>query len=164
MLCRALLALLCALPLLGEAATLTGQVVNVIDGDTVTVTDSTNEQHRVRLAGIDAPEKAQPFGSRSKANLSSMVAGRIVTVEFVKFDRHQWMVGKVILNGRDICLEQIKAGMAWHYKKYEREQTREERLAYAEAEGQARLARMGLWQDPSVVPPWEWRRAKAAGQ
>ena len=160
--CASLLVPLCALPLLAQAATLTGRVAYVADGDTITVLDSTNEQHKVRLAGIDAPEKAQRFGGGARDNLSAMIAGKIVTVEFVKFDRHQWMVGKVIANGRDICLEQVKAGMAWHYKKYEREQTRADRSAYAQAEEQARLARKGLWQDPSPVPPWQWRRAKEA--
>jgi len=128
-------------------------VVGVTDGDTITVLDSTNGQHKVRLAGIDAPEKAQPFGSRSKQSLASMVAGKTVAVEFVKFDRYQRMVGKVILNGRDICLEQIKAGMAWHYKKYGREQLSEERAAYAAAETEARSAGRGLWVDTSPMPP-----------
>jgi endonuclease YncB( thermonuclease family) len=108
-----LLVLLLSFASLAGAATLTGRVVGVSDGDTITVLDSTNDQHKVRLAGIDAPEKAQPFGSRSKARLSSLVYGKTVTVEFVKFDRYQRMVGKVIgPDGTDLCLEQIKTGLA----------------------------------------------------
>jgi endonuclease YncB( thermonuclease family) len=77
------------------------------------VLDSTNDQHKVCLAAIDAPEKAQPFGSTSKAHLSGLVYGKTVTAEFVKFDKYQRMVGKVMTpDGRDACLEQIKAGLA----------------------------------------------------
>jgi len=76
--------------------------------------------------------------------LLQRAAGKNVTVEFVKFDRYQQMVGKVILDGRDICLEQIKAGMVWWYRKYQREQTAEERRAYEEAETEARAAVRGL--------------------
>jgi endonuclease YncB( thermonuclease family) len=143
-----------------QAAAITGRVVHMADGDTITILDSHNEQHRVRLAGIDAPEKGQPFGQRSKQNLSAMIAGRTVTVEFLKFDRYQRMVGKVMLDGRDICLEQIKAGMAWHYKKYDREQSAEDRALYAAAEDLARAARRGLWQDKDQVPPWDWRKRR----
>jgi endonuclease YncB( thermonuclease family) len=105
--------------------------VAIADGDTLTVLDSGNEQQKVRLAGIDTPEKAQPFGTASKQNLSALVFGKTVTVVFVKFDRYQKMVGKVLLGGQDVCLEQIKAGLAWHYKKYEREQSSEDRSRYA---------------------------------
>ena len=88
-----------------------------------------------------------------------MVAGKEVTVEFVKFDRYQRMVGKVLLDGVDVCLEQVRAGYAWHYKKYEREQSREDRATYAAAEDRARAERKGLWEDENPVPPWESRRA-----
>jgi len=97
--------LLWALPIVSIAATLTGRVVGVTDGDTITVLDSTNDQHKVRLAGIDAPEKVQPFGARSKAHLSSLVYGKTVIVEFVKFDKYQRMVGKVFApDCSDVCL------------------------------------------------------------
>lgn len=71
-------------------------------------------------------------------------------------DRHQRIVGKVLQNGQDVCLDQIRAGMAWHYKHYEKEQTSEDRVSYAAAEDQARSARRRLWKDANPVPPWEW--------
>ncbi len=88
-------------------------VVHVADGDTITVLDAGKVQHKVRLAGIDAPEKAQPFGQRSRESLEDLVAGRTVIVETHKKDRYGRYVGKVILNSRDVNLEQIRRGMAW---------------------------------------------------
>jgi endonuclease YncB( thermonuclease family) len=140
------------------ATEISGRVFHIADGDTITVLDSGNEQHKIRLAGIDAPESKQPFGNASKRNLSAMVAGKIVVVDFVKFDRYQRMVGKVVIGQTDVCLEQVKAGLAWHYKKYEREQSLEDRQAYATAGDQARAKKRGLRQDRNPVPPWEWRK------
>lgn len=88
-------------------------VVHVADGDTITVLDAGKVQHKVRLAGVDAPEKAQPFGQRSRESLEDLVAGRTVIVETHKKDRYGRYVGKVILNSRDVNLEQIRRGMAW---------------------------------------------------
>ena len=99
-----------------------GRVVGVEDGDTITVLDSFNQNHRIRLQGIDAPEKAEAFGTRSGQNLSQVIFDRVVTIEWSKHDRYRRIVGKVTLDGRDICLEQVRAGMAWHYKYYQDEQ------------------------------------------
>jgi hypothetical protein len=87
-------------------------------GDTVTVLDADHRQHKIRLAGIDAPEKAQPFGQRSKENLPRLVFGREVVVEVGKTDRYRREVGKISIDGIDANLEQVKAGLAWHYKAY----------------------------------------------
>jgi endonuclease YncB( thermonuclease family) len=138
--------------------TLSGRVVAIADGDTITVLDSTDTQHRIRLVGIDAPELDQSFGSQSKQNLSEMIFGKEVTVLYQKTDQYGRMVGKILLEGKDINLEQVKAGMAWHYKFYENEQTPEDRDAYAKAEEEARAARRGLWQDPNPVEPYEFRK------
>lgn len=89
---------------------------SVSDGDTITVLNTGNTQHKVRLSGIDAPEKRQPFSARSKENLSRVLVGHSVTVEWHKRDCYKRLVGKVLVNGRDVNLEQIKAGMAWHFK------------------------------------------------
>ena len=139
-------------------STLTGRVVRVADGDTLTVLDNTNTQHRIRLQGIDAPESHQAFGTRSKQSLSDMVFGKTVTVEYYKTDQYGRIVGKILLDGKDIDLEQVKAGMAWHYKEYEREQTPADRELYARAEAEARSARRGLWADADPVEPSEFRR------
>ena len=138
--------------------TLSGLVVRIADGDTITVLDSSNTQHRIRLQGIDAPESHQDFGTQSKKNLSGMIFGKQVTVIYEKTDQYGRLVGKVLLDGRDINLEQIRSGMAWHYKEYEREQTDEDRGLYARAENEARSARRGLWIDPNPVEPAEFRR------
>ena len=122
-------------------------------------------QHKVRLTGIDAPEKAQPFGQRSKQNLSNWVFGKQVSVETAKTDRYGRSLGKVRVGGIDANLEQVKAGYAWHYKKYEREQSVEDRAVYARAEAGARAGRVGLWRDAVQLPPWDWRgcRRRLAG-
>ena len=140
------------------ARTLTGRVVRVADGDTVTVLDSSNTQHRIRLEGIDAPESHQAFGTQSKKNLSEMVFGKDVTVVYQKTDRYGRLVGKIVLDGKDVNLEQVKAGLAWHYKEYQREQTPEDRETYAKAEDEARTARRGLWQDADPIEPSAFRK------
>jgi endonuclease YncB( thermonuclease family) len=138
--------------------TLAGRVVRIADGDTVTVLDSNDTQHRIRLEGIDAPESHQAFGTQSKKNLSQMVFGKDVTIVYEKTDQYGRIVGKILLDGKDINLEQVKAGMAWHYKEYQREQTPEDRELYAAVEEEARKAHRGLWQDPEPVQPSAFRK------
>jgi len=138
--------------------TLNGRVVRVADGDTITVLDATNTQHRIRLEGIDAPESHQGFGSQSRKSLSEMVFGKDVTIVYEKTDQYGRLVGKILLDGKDVNLEQVKAGMAWHYKEYQKEQTPEDRELYARAEDEAHQARRGLWLDQEPVDPSEFRR------
>ncbi|MDI1238661.1 MAG: thermonuclease family protein [Polaromonas sp.] len=140
--------------------TIEGKVVRVSDGDTITVLDQSKTQHKIRLSGIDAPEKGMPFGQKSKDNLSDMVAGKEVTVETTKLDRYGRNVGKVLVEGLDANLAQVEAGFAWHYKAYQREQSGADRLAYTHAEERAREARKGLWMDREPTPPWEWRKQR----
>jgi endonuclease YncB( thermonuclease family) len=142
------------------AETLSGRVVRVTDGDTIVILDASNTQHKIRLQGIDAPERGQAYGTKSKEHLSDQVAGKTVDVDYSKRDRYQRIVGKVVLGGQDMNLEQIQAGMAWHYKKYQGEQTSDDRIAYSDAELDARRDRLGLWVDQNPVPPWEYRQAK----
>ena len=137
---------------------LPGRVVAIADGDTITILDSANTQHRIRLAGIDAPESHQAFGEQSRLSLSEMIFGKEVSVRYQKVDQYGRLVGKISLDGKDINLEQIKAGMAWHYKFYEDEQTPEDRELYARAEAEARAARRGLWQDPNPTEPYQFRK------
>ena len=137
--------------------------MGVADGDTITVLDADKVQHKIRLTGIDAPEKKQAFGTCSKQSLSDMVYNKTVTVETVKRDRYGRELGKVLADGKDVNLEQIRAGMAWHYKAYQRDQSAADRQAYAEAENEAKAARRGLWDDPEPVPPWEWRQYLTSG-
>lgn len=141
-------------------ADFTGNVVGVADGDTITVLDAGKVQHKIRLTGIDAPEKKQPFGNRSKQSLSDMVFNKTVTVETDKRDRYGRELGKVLAGGKDANLEQVRAGMAWHYKAYERTQSATDRQAYTEAENEAKAAKRGLWVDAEPTQPWEWRHRK----
>lgn len=141
-----------------KAASLQGKVVAVADGDTITVLDDKNNQHKIRLKGIDAPEKTQAFGQKSKQSLHLLVHSKQVSVEFQKKDKYGRTVGKVVQNGTDICLEQIKFGMAWHYKQYVSEQSKEDQELYAQAELTARNHSAGLWKDEVSIPPWEFRK------
>jgi len=99
-----------------------------------------------RLAGIDAPERKQAYGLASRKHLASIVVGQQVTVEYQKRDRYGRIVGKVLLDGIDVYLEQVKTEFAWHYKKYQHEQSVEDQRLYAEAENQARNERPGITQ------------------
>ena len=158
---RLLIVLLLALPFAASsAATLTGRTVRVTDGDTIVILSEGKVQHKIRLQGIDAPERGQAYGTKSKEHLSDAVAGKFVVVEYDKRDRYGRIVGKVLLSNEDINLRQIEAGLAWHYKKYQDEQTTSDRLKYSDAELEARRVRRGLWADNNPVPPWEYRQAK----
>jgi endonuclease YncB( thermonuclease family) len=146
-------------------AQLFGKVVGVADGDTVTVLEESDQQHKVRLAGIDAPERRQAYGDRAKQHLSALVYGKAVVVVWDKRDRYGRIVGRVLArdcNGFtcrysvDAGLEQIKAGLAWHYKQYAKEQPLAERTQYAALEQLARTRRDGLWHDVDPIPPWEY--------
>jgi len=137
-------------------------VVDVSDGDTLTLLDGVNTRYRIRLAGIDAPEKAQTYGDASKRHLSRLVYGESVKVEYEKHDRYGRIVGKVLKDGRDASLEQLQAGLAWHYKQYQREQSRADRRTYAESEREAQQAHAGLWRDLDPVAPWTWRLEQRA--
>ena len=139
------------------AATLAGRVVGVSDGDTVTVLTAENRQFKIRLSGIDAPEKKQPFGAHAKETLSRQLFGQAVTVEWSKTDRYGRIVGKIEIDGVDANLEQIREGSAWVYTQYLRELPVEDRKLYLEAERQAKSERRGLWRDNDPEPPWQWR-------
>ena len=173
----AVLTLLLALPVAGaERRSLEATVVGVADGDTITVLDSNKLQHKIRLDGIDAPEKGQPFGERAKQSLSAFVYGKNVTLEWSKVDRYGRFVATVRVAPPGACapdapcnamlnvnLAQIEAGLAWHYKQFEREQSPADRKTFAMAEEQARAQRIGLWVDPAPVQPWEWRHGPSTG-
>ena len=154
----AIFALLLALSC--HAATIEGRVVAIADGDTITVLDADRVQHRIRLGGIDAPEKRQAFGTRSKQSLSDSVFDRLVTVETGKTDRYGREIGKILVDGMDANLQQVQRGFAWHYKIYEREQSLSDRQLYDLAQSEAKAARRGLWHDAEPVAPWDWRKGR----
>jgi endonuclease YncB( thermonuclease family)/methylphosphotriester-DNA--protein-cysteine methyltransferase len=140
-----------------------GKVINVHDGDTITVLDQDNKKFHIRLQGIDAPELKQEFGAVSQQNLSRMVLGKQVTIVWTKVDKYRRTVGTIMLDGQDVNIEQVKAGLAWHFKKYEDEQSPEDRRTYSAAEQSARAAELGLWKPPSSpTAPGDWRQAVKA--
>lgn len=135
------------------------KVVGITDGDTITVLDANKVQHKIRVAGIDAPEKKQDFGNTSKEHLSDLVFGKTVSIPEAKTDKYGRTVSRVMFNGVDAGLEQIKAGMAWHYKKYEIEQSPADRTRYSAAEVQAKALRLGLWSMANPQRPEDVRHA-----
>jgi endonuclease YncB( thermonuclease family) len=158
----ALLATLLCLSATAQPQTITGKVVGVSDGDTITVLDGQKRQHKVRLNGIDAPESSQDFGSRAKQSLSDLVFGKTVTVTSRKKDKYGRTLGMVTLNGKDINQEQINRGMAWFYRAYQAELPTNVTAVYGLTETRARQEKRGLWIDPSPTPPWDLRRGKTA--
>lgn len=142
------------------AETLSGRVVGIADGDTLTILDGSNQQHRIRLSGIDAPEKQQPFGNVSKQNLARLAFGRHTVADCPKLDRYGRQICVVRVTGKDVGLGQLEARLVWWYRKYAKEQSSQDRDRYARAEDEARAANAGLWREPQPIPPWEWRHAR----
>ncbi len=148
---------LCAMVLLvvtfSARADISGRVVRVLDGDTVEVLEPDNRLTRVRLAGIDAPEKSQPFGQRSRQALSAIVAQRSVIVTGSDKDRYGRLLGTVWLGTTDVNAGQIRNGLAWAYR-YHGTPLRPD---YAALEAEARRHAFGLWSEPGQTEPWRWR-------
>jgi endonuclease YncB( thermonuclease family) len=138
-----------------------GKVVSVTDGDTIDVAlDQNGLVQSIRLEGIDAPESAQSFGSQSTQHLSDLVSGKTVALECENERSYGRFICKVLLpNGEDVCLDQAKTGMAWHYKQYQDEQSTADRETYAAAECNAMKEKLGLWNDPHPVQPQDFRHA-----
>jgi endonuclease YncB( thermonuclease family) len=137
------------------AAAITCKVVGVHDGDTLTCLTAQNKQIKVRLAEIDTPETAQPYGNKAKAALSSLVFGKQVSLDTQATDRYERTVAKVSVGEQDVNREMVRLGAAWVYRQYSKDKS----LLLVEAE--AKAARRGLWSMPQadIVPPWEWRKA-----
>lgn len=146
--------------LLSFAEELIGKVIKVSDGDTIIVLDSNNQKHKVRLKGIDAPETQQAFGDISTQSLVELVYDKEVIVLWDKRDKYARILGKVIIDGRDANYEQLKKGLAWYYKQYEKDLSDVDKEGYSEAEEWARNYTTGLWADSKSMPPWEFRHKK----
>ena len=128
---------------------LSGKVVSVHDGDTVTVLQDAR-QIKVRLYGIDAPELKQPYGKKSRQFLANLIAGKVVEVNENGKDRYKRTIGTIYLDGKDINAQMVEAGYAWAYRKFSKK--------YAPQESGAKYQKLGLWRDEEPVPPWEWRK------
>lgn len=149
-----LVSILLASPIESMSADFTGSVVSVLDGDTIKVLHNSHAE-RIRLHGIDCPEKGQPYGNRAKHAASALVFGKEVTVQTHGLDRYGRTIGDVMLpDGTNVNHELVKGGWCWWYRKYAPDNSRLERL-----EQDAREAKKGLWADPAPVPPWVYRKA-----
>jgi len=155
-----LAALLSSAALPALAVEWAGTVVGIADGDTLTLLDGGKTSHRIRLGGIDAPERTQAYGQRARQSLAGLAQGRAAIADCAKTDRYGRAVCRVVVDGVDLGLEQIRRGFAWHYLRYAGEQPAAERAAYASAEQQARAERAGLWSYPAPTAPWDYRRQK----
>ena len=141
-----------------EPLILQGRIVRVTDGDTVTLLDERHTLHKIRLAGIDAPESAMPYGNHATLYLVALVFGKTVEAVTYKQDRYGRTVATLMLGTQDINLAMLQAGLAWHYKQYEVEQTPADRAAYSAAELKARTAKLGLWAQGTPVRPQDFRQ------
>jgi micrococcal nuclease len=131
-----------------------GKVVGVIDGDTIDVLQD-GKAIRIRLNGIDCPEKNQAFGSKAKKFTSDAVFNKLVLVKVKELDRYGRTIADIYVDGIWLNKAIIDAGLAWHYKRY----SSNEELSKAELT--ARNHKLGLWQDLNPIPPWEFRRAES---
>ncbi len=141
-----------------NADELIGRVTEVASGDSITIIDASNVEFKVRLSGIDAPEKEQPYGPVSRESLSDLIQGKEVTVNWIKRDYHRRVVGKVLINNTDVNLEQVKRGMAWVFRHFEDDPFAQDQSDYLNAQEEAEKHRLGLWAQNDPTPPWEFRR------
>jgi micrococcal nuclease len=131
-----------------------GKVVGVSDGDTITILTKDNVQIKVRLEGIDCPEKKQAFGQKAKQFTSDLAFGKFVTFKKTGQDRYGRSLGYIILpDNKNLNKEILKTGFAWHFKKYNKD------TELANLEIQARRGKRGLWSDPNPMAPWDFRKA-----
>src|SRR5215475_10706145 len=148
---------LMAVPILGHAEQFTGKVVGISDGDTLKVLRE-GKAVKVRLYGVDAPEKAQAFGSKAQQSTAALVFQKEVTVHIHTTDQYGRLVGDVLLpDGRSLNQELVKAGVAWWYRPYAPND-----IMLAQLEAEDRTAKRGLWADAHPVPPWQWRKGQRA--
>lgn len=149
----ATVALAAALPCCVAAPyTLQGKIVAVADGDTCTLLDANNVQHKIRLAEIDAPEKKQPHGQDAKAALSKMVFGKDVVVNVSTKDRYGRAIGNVLIDGVDVNGSLVRYGYSWCYRAYKH------RAIVEQYEAEAREHKRGLWKSDKQIEPWRWRQ------
>ena len=148
-------------------ADFTAKVLRVVDGDTVHVVNKAGKKFKVRLTGIDAPEKNQPYGLASTFKLTEMLINKWVLLKskpndgnLYSIDRYNRVLAKVILDERDINLAQVSSGYAWHFKRYQKQQSLIDRELYSQAELYAKKNELGLWSEKKPIAPWKWRKIK----
>lgn len=133
---------------------ITGKVIKVVDGDTFDVLDSNFKTIRIRMNGIDAPEKKQAFGEASRKKLASLCAGKLVRIVKYSTDRNKRWIADSYVDGISLSHRMVEEGMAWHFEKYSSDST------LALLQQQARAKKIGLWSDPQAVAPWVFRNRR----
>ena len=161
------LAILFALNISFIRADFTAKVQRVVDGDTIHVEDVAGKKFKVRLTGIDAPEQNQPYGLASIYHLRGLLLNKFVLLESkpkggkpYSVDRYKRVLAKIVLDGKDINLFQVLSGYAWHFKRYQKQQTPKDRELYSQAEIDAKKNELGLWGEKNPIAPWKWRKIK----
>ncbi len=149
--------LFCLLASYANSQILTGKVISIADGDTITILDSNYRQTKIRLYGIDTPEKRQAYGKAAKKFTSELAYKQHAKVKVYDIDKYGRSVGVVFVGNTNVNNEIIKAGYGWQYRKYCKASFCDQWL---QLEREARNAKMGLWRDKIPVPPWEWRKGK----
>lgn len=138
---------------LDSEESISGKVVAISDGDTIKIYNKvSNKQYKVRLFGIDAPEKKQDFGRKSKDALAELIHGKNVQISVMGIDQYKRVLGLVIYGNSDINLEMVKKGNAWVYRKYYKSKK------YLDAEDFAKSKKIGLWSGENPIPPWKFRK------
>jgi len=148
-------------------ADFTAKVQRVVDGDTIYVVDNFGQKFKVRLTGIDAPEKNQTYGLASTYELTEILINKWVLLKSkpskgnpYSTDRYNRVLAKIIFDGLDINLLQVSRGYAWHFKRYQKQQSPLDRKLYSQAELNAKKNELGLWSEKKPIAPWKWRKIK----
>lgn len=129
---------------------LEGKVIKVSDGDTITILTAQKEPVKIRLHGIDAPEKKQAYGEKSKQFLSSLIANKVVKIKVKGKDRYKRVIGIVYLNDDDINAKMVKNGYAHAFIKYSKD--------YLHLEGLAKEQKLNIWSNKNIITPWDFRK------
>ncbi len=151
--------------------TLHGKVIKVADGDTITLKDNHGTTHRIRLLGVDAPELQQAHGQAAKKWLSELILDNSIQVQVVDQDRYERLIGKLKTTPStcqkteceysvDLNLQLVQLGHAWWYSNYKKNQPKTDHTLYEQAQTFAQNNKLGLWEKPNPVPPWQWRKNK----
>lgn len=142
-----------------EEVEIIGRVIKIVDGDTYHLLTGNYEQVKVRMAGIDAPEKSQPYFRKAKDFLGRLCFNKIVKIKIIDKDRNGRIIAESYLeDGTSLSHEMVKNGYAWHFKKYSSDKT------LARLEQQAQINKVGLWADAHPVAPWEHRAQRKKGK
>jgi len=162
-----LFAILFAIYITPLRADFTAKVLRVVDGDTIYVEVEAGKKFKVRLTGIDAPEQNQPYGLESTYHLKKLLLNKLVLLKSkpkkgkpYSLDRYKRVLAKIIFDGKDINLSQVLGGYAWHYKRYQKQQSPSDRESYSQAELNAKKNKLGLWGEKKPIAPWKWRKIK----